>query len=137
MRVLIDTNVLFSAVYRLGSIPHQALMKAAAPPYRCLVCEQCFSELRRKFATKFPDRAYDLDVFIEIVESLVEIIPMPESAPTGLNDLRDPDDIPILYAAVAAGADIIISGDLDFLESKVTKPLVMKAADFVKLEYQE
>ena len=136
MRVLIDTNVLFSAVYRPGSVPHQALMKAATHPFRCLVCEQCFSELRRKFTIKFPDRVGELDVFIEIVESLVETIPMSESAPTGLNDLRDLDDIPILHAAIAAKADIIISGDLDFLESNVPKPIIMKAADFVKLEYQ-
>jgi len=137
MRVLIDTNILFSALYRSGSTPHQAYVKAVSPPYNCLVCEQSFDELSESFIEKFPGRAAELERFIYAALATVEIIPIPEAEHPDEVKLRDPDDALILRAAIAAKADIIISGDLDFLESNVTKPIIMKAADFVKLEYQE
>jgi len=136
MRVLIDSNVLFSAVYRLGSIPHQALLKAIKPPYQCLVCEQSFNELYNNFSVKFPDRLDELNIFYDTLKSLVEVIPMQKSNQITIQDIRDPDDLPILHAAVAANADFIISGDLDFLESNITKPVIIKAAEFVKLDDQ-
>ena len=137
MRVLIDTNVLFSALFRSGSIPHQAYVKAVSPQYNCLVCEQSFDELSESFIEKFPGRAAELEHFIFTALAAVEIIPIPETAHPDETLLRDPDDALILRAAIAANADIIVSGDLDFLESNVTTPIIMKAADFFKMEYPE
>jgi predicted nucleic acid-binding protein len=45
--------------------------------------------------------------------------------------IRDISDRPILRAAIAANVDVIITGDKDFLESGVSKPRIMTAAEFV------
>ena len=38
MRVLIDSNVLVSAIYAPNSTPHQAYKKAVETPYQGLIC---------------------------------------------------------------------------------------------------
>ena len=42
------------------------------------------------------------------------------------------NDRPILRAAIHAGADILLTGDKDFLESGILNPKIMTAAEFVK-----
>ena len=39
--------------------------------------------------------------------------------------LRDPKDIPVLSDALYNGADVILTGDKDFLEAQLEKPLVL------------
>ena len=134
MRVMIDSNVLFSAIYIPGSIPHQAFKKAVEPPYQCLICEQSIEELRRAFNRKFAENIGALEQFIASALSVVEFVPVPHVSYSDEDKIRDADDRPILRAAIKAGADIIVTGDNDFLESSVTKPKIMTAAGFVQRE---
>ena len=134
MRILIDSNVLFSAVYSKGSIPYQAYFKAVEPPYQCLICEQTFEELRRAYNRKFPDKIGALERFITSALPVIEVVHVPPSQYPDENEIRDPDDRPILRAAIKAGADIIITGDNDFLESVLTNPKIMTAAQFVQMD---
>jgi len=46
--------------------------------------------------------------------------------------IRDIKDRPILRAAIEAGADVLLTGDKDFLESPVTTPKIMTAAQFLQ-----
>ena len=133
MRVVIDTNVLFSALYRSGSISHKAYNKAVNPPYQGLICDCCFDELRENFSEKFPDMKDSLEWFIEMTEAVVETISVPELVHPDEARIRDPDDALIFRAAVAADADIIITGDLDLLESGITKPKIIKPDQFLLL----
>lgn len=132
MRVLIDSNVLFSAVYSEGSVPHQAYRKAVEPPYQALVCEQSLEEIRRAFNRKFPDKIQALERFIASILSVVEVVPVPPSKHPDEDLVRDSDDRPILRAAIKAEAAILITGDKDFLESGLTSPRIMTAAEFLK-----
>ena len=45
-------------------------------------------------------------------------------------DIRDDSDKPVLRAALEAKADILITGDKDFLESNILNPIIVKASDF-------
>ena len=45
--------------------------------------------------------------------------------------IRDINDRPILRAAINSGADILLTGDKDFIESGIYKPKVMTAEEFV------
>ena len=45
--------------------------------------------------------------------------------------IRDVNDRPILRAAMKAGADVLLTGDKDFLESGLKKPVIMTPAEFV------
>jgi putative PIN family toxin of toxin-antitoxin system len=136
MRVLVDSNVLFSAVYAKNSVPHQAFNKAVEPPYQCLICQQSFEELRRAFNRKFPDMVGALEQFITYVLPVVEVVSVPNSFHPYEDKIRDVDDRPILRAAIKAGANIIITGDLDFLESSIKEPKIMTAAQFIQYQTQ-
>lgn len=47
--------------------------------------------------------------------------------------IRDVKDRPILRAALNAKADVLLTGDKDFLESGVTDPKIMTAAEFLEM----
>ena len=132
MRVIIDSNILISAAYSKGSVPHQAFKKAVEPPNQGLICEQSLEELRRVYNRKFSDKVHIFERFITAALSVVEIIPVPLSRHPDEDEIRDIDDRPILRAAIKAGADILLTGDKDFLESTVTNPKIMTAAEFVQ-----
>ena len=55
-RVMLDTNILFSAMYSLGGKPFEAFSKASIMPYRLVLCDQIIDELRRNFNLKFPEK---------------------------------------------------------------------------------
>lgn len=42
-------------------------------------------------------------------------------------------DRPILRAAINASADVLLTGDRDFLESGLSYPRIMTATDFLQL----
>lgn len=43
-------------------------------------------------------------------------------------------DRPILRAAIYANADVILTGDKDFLEADISCPQILTAAEFLKLK---
>jgi putative PIN family toxin of toxin-antitoxin system len=137
MKCLIDTNVLVSAALFPDSVPAQAYMKSAVPPYKAVVCDYSMDELRRVFNEKFPHRIQDYERFVAALLFSVEIISTPsdEEREESEKQLRDIDDRPILRAAIAAKVDVLISGDKDFLESGVPSPKIMNAADFLRDEH--
>jgi putative PIN family toxin of toxin-antitoxin system len=134
MKCLIDTNILVSAALFPNSVPAQAYMKAAVPPCRAVVCCS-MDELRRVFNEKFPHRIQDYERFVAALLFSVEIISTPtdEERRESENQIRDINDRLILRASIAANVDILISGDRDFLESGVTSPKIVKAADFLRM----
>ena len=104
MRVLIDTNVLISAALSANGVPYQAYVKAASYPNHGLICEQ------------------NVDEIIPTYENMSE------------SQVRDADDRPILRAAIGAKADILLTGDKDFLESGLKNPKIMTPAEFLDMD---
>ena len=133
MRVLIDTNILFSAIYSQNGIPHQAFKKVLGSSYQCLICEYCIDELRRIFRNKFPHMKKAAEDFITAALPMVEIVRVPEDIHEEESKIRDVNDRPILRAAINAEADILLTGDSDFLESGIETPRIMKATEFLDL----
>ena len=133
MRVLIDSNVLVSAIYSPNSVPHQAYKKAVESPYQGLICTFSFEELRRVFNRKMPQRIPLLERFIAETIPVVEIVPIPFTIYTDEEKIRDINDRPILRAAISAKADILLTGDKDFLESGLRTPRMVTSAEFLKI----
>ena len=133
MRVLIDTNVLISAALSATGTPFQAYIKAASYPNRGLICEQNVDEMKRIFYRKFPNRLASLDKFLSIALMSLELVPIPTDESDFEKQIRDVKDRPILRAAIDAKADILLTGDKDFLESGVATPKIMTPSEF--LEY--
>ena len=133
MRVLIDTNILISAALSSTGTPFKAFVKAVTYPNHGLVCEQNIDEMRRIFNRKFPKKISALERFLSLSLMTLEIVPTPLEEHSSEEQIRDVKDRPILRAAIHANADVLFTGDKDFLESGVTNPKIMTATDFVQL----
>ena len=53
MKVMIDTNIIISAVLSPNGQAAKALYKALLPPYEPIICDYIVDELHRKFQEKF------------------------------------------------------------------------------------
>ena len=133
MRVLIDTNILISAALSSKGTPYQAFIKAVTYPNHGMVCEQNIDELRRIFNRKFPQKIHALETILSLALMTLELVPTPVEEHISESKIRDVNDRPILRAAIHAKADILLTGDKDFLESGLATPQILTAADFVNL----
>ena len=135
MRLLLDTNILISAALFPDSVPAKAYAKAVNPLHGTVVCDYSLDEMRRVFNRKFPHRLSDYERFVSSMTLAVEIVSTPdrEESVEGENAIRDVNDRPIFRAAVNAKVDAIITGDKDFLESGITKPKSLTAAEFLNV----
>ena len=133
MRILIDTNILISAILGNGT-PFQAYVKAVSYPNSGVVCAQNIDELRRIFNRKFPKKISAMEQFLAMALSVIEVVQVPDELTEEEKSIRDVNDRGIMRAAVASRVDVILTGDKDFLESGLSIPKIMTAADFLMME---
>ena len=131
MRILIDTNVLISAALNPGGVPYQAYVKAVTYPNHGIICEQNVDEIKRVFNKKFPDKLSALDRFLATALMTLELVPMPTRERDLEVKVRDAADRPILRAAMEAGADILLTGDRDFLEAGIEHHSIVTPMTFI------
>lgn len=133
MKILIDTNVLISAALNANSVSFQAYIKATSYPNHGLICEQNVDEMKRIFSKKFPKRLAALNQFLSVALLTLELIPIPTDENISESLIRDMNDRPILRAAINANADILLTGDKDFLESGLKNPRSMTPSEFLSI----
>lgn len=133
MRVFIDTNVLFSASLFPNGVVARAYELAVSAPNRAVVSDYVIDELRSVYARKFPQKTAALDAFIASMASAVEIVLTPDEGYAEEGDIRDPADRPVLRAARAAYADVLLTGDKDLLECGVEPPRIVTPRQFLEL----
>lgn len=130
MRILIDTNVWVSALLWPDSLPHRVL-QIVLQDHTVILSPGIMDELRDVFDRKFPHRRADLERFFKQLSYELA----PESAGTIgklSHVLRDPDDVHILISALSANADVLLTGDQDFVELPMTKPLILTPRQFIE-----
>lgn len=132
MRVMIDTNIFISAALFPNGRVAVALMKALMPPYEPVVCDYVVDELHCKFREKFPDKMVELEAFLFTALQSIKVVSTPEKETEAELKIRDVKDRPILRAALDAGADLFLTGDKDFLESKATDPRIISVSEFLE-----
>lgn len=128
MRILIDTNILFSALVFPHSKPAKALLYIA-DHHEIVLCDRNISELRDILRRKAPKFLPDAEVLL--AEMAYELIPAVDHAE---KLIRDAKDQPILNAAIVSNADIILTGDKDFLNLDMQHPKCMNVAQFLENE---
>ena len=118
MRILIDTNVLISA-FVFGGKAGKLFELLFEKNHELLVSDYVDAEFKAKLHQKWPSKA-------DKVYSLYHTLPFKfcDSSPKQTGNLRDKKDIPVLSDAIFHNADIILSGDKDFLEANLEKPQV-------------
>lgn len=88
--------------------------------------------MKRIFNKKFSHRLAALDKFLSVALLTLELVPVPTDENVSETQIRDVNDRPILRAAIEAKADVLLTGDKDFLESGVKNPAIMTPAEFLK-----
>lgn len=134
MKYLLDTNVLVSAILFPNGTTGRAYAAALSAPVDVVVCGCTITELRDVFAAKFPGDLSSVERFISGMAPGIDIVPTPGSIEgVDVSSVRDPEDWPIVWAAVAAGVDIIVTGDKDLLEAGLARPGMLTPALFLQL----
>jgi putative PIN family toxin of toxin-antitoxin system len=111
VRVFLDTNVLASGIATRGLCAE--LFESVVNEHELLTCEPVLRELERVLSAKFhlPDSI--IKAFIGLLKAEGLVIKAQER-PT--IKFKDADDIPILACAIAAKADVFVTGDKALLE---------------------
>ena len=128
MRILVDTNVLFSALLFPKSKPAQALLYIVQN-HKMVLCEQNISELRDILQRKAPEKLPVMDVFLNALA--YDLIPAIDYI---AKPIRDGKDQPILNAAIFYEVDVILTGDKDFLCLNLDYPKCMNVSEFMNRE---
>ncbi len=127
MRVLVDTNILFSALLYPNSIPAKVLYRVTEA-HELILCENNIIEFRTIILQKAPQYLSAAD---ELLESLSFELIYPSNETT--TTIRDFKDQPILNAALQNKVDLIITGDKDFLSLAIKKPVCITASEFLSM----
>lgn len=126
MRILIDTNILFSALLFPRSKPARALLYVA-DCHEMVLCDRNILELRDILKRKAPQYLPDAEVLL--AELSYELVPAVDHAE---KLIRDAKDQPILNAAIVSNVDMVLTGDKDFLSLDMEHPRCMTVAQFLE-----
>jgi uncharacterized protein len=114
-RVVLDTNIIVSALVFGGSLPARALDAWQSGMIEPLVSTETASELMRVLAyPKFKLGAEEREELLGDYLPYATVVNIPNPPPT-VPDCRDPFDIQFLRLAKAGKASAIVTGDKDLL----------------------
>ncbi len=106
MRVLLDTNVIVSAVATrgLGADVFRAVLSA----HELVTCAKVLQEVRRMLGTKFGVPEQLIAEYLELI-SQEAIVAEAEDLPD--LPIQDREDAEIVAAAIDGGAEVLVTGD--------------------------
>lgn len=111
MRVLVDTNVLISALHFRGTVPRRLLELIIRGDLQLVTSSHLLDELQTVLTEDMSWSPAQAIVVRRQLEDLAELV-----APTDVPRIcRDPDDDEVLAAATLGGAAVVITGDRDLL----------------------
>lgn len=128
MRVMIDTNILVSALVFSGRTM-DALIAKITIEHRLVLSSYVIDELLDVVKRKFPGKADATDLFLSQLP--YELVYTPKNIKAGLFALRDEDDCPVLYSAVSEDVDVFVTGDRDFEDLDLERPEILTPAQFL------
>jgi uncharacterized protein len=128
MKILIDTNILISAILR-DRLPEKILLYVVDRPdkFDWVVSQTILAEYkavlsRPKF--KIPENIQAQ--WLNLIDRATEVIPVDVS----IEFPRDPKDAKFLECAIAANADYFITGDQDFSEPVQGMTQIISVSEF-------
>ncbi|MBR1885292.1 MAG: putative toxin-antitoxin system toxin component, PIN family [Schwartzia sp.] len=126
---MLDTNVLVSAIL-FPSANTEQFLQAVTEHHHVILCDYVMDELWKVIHAKFPHKVHAAKVFLQAFQ--YEVIPSPKVwDKSTVPDIRDANDAAILATAILEKADIIVTGDKDFLVLALPEPKIMTMAEFV------
>ena len=105
MRVMLDTNVLVSAIIfpnsRMDSLIHKATLG-----HQLVLSSYVIEELLEVTERKFPDKIKNVNLFL--LRLPYELVYTPKEPDYDLFSIRDMGDYPVLYSAIIEGVDLFV-----------------------------
>jgi uncharacterized protein len=127
VRVLLDTNVLISAILFRG-LPRTLLSGAIRGELDLVTSPALLDELEAVLTRRFEFPPELARAVMGELESLADVV-VPDDVPAVS---RDPDDDQVLAAAVAGDVEAIVTGDADLLVLEMHRGIrILKPSDFV------
>jgi putative PIN family toxin of toxin-antitoxin system len=114
LRVVVDSNVWVSGLIRPTGPPGRILEAVLEEQIHVVasweLVEEIAAVLSRPKLTRYRLAATDV---LDLLQTLAQTLPTIDVDV----DIRDPDDAPVVAAALAGRADAIVTGDADLLEN--------------------
>jgi uncharacterized protein len=139
MKIVVDTNIFVSG-WLWGGIPARLFRLARTRQLIICASEPILAELentlnKQKLHARLQSLSFTINGLMSGTRELVEIYPI---STINVPELRDANDNMILGTAIAAGADVIVTGDLDLLVLQEYEgiPIVM-AREFLERYFPE
>ena len=108
MRVLLDTNVIISAVTTRGLCTD--VFRAVLSDHDLLTCRRVLDEVQRVLRSKFSVPAELVSEYINLI-SHDAILAEPDRMP--VTPIKDKADLEIIAAAIAGDAHVLVTGDAE------------------------
>jgi predicted nucleic acid-binding protein len=126
---MLDTNILISAIV-FRSKPMNGIINLLAEKYSLVLCSYIIDELHEVVDEKFGDKKNDLEKFL--LELAFELVYTPQSLPKrDLFTISDVDDEKILYSAIIADVDVLVTGDKHYDEVDIERPEILSPAEYL------
>ena len=127
MRIMIDTNVLLSAlVFKSAKMAN--LIEYIADKHTLVLCSYVIEEANAVITKKSSTYKAVLDAFL--LKMSFEMAYTPTDMSTA-PEIRDEKDKPVLLSAITADVDVLITGDKDFTGIDIDRPEILTPTEFL------
>jgi putative PIN family toxin of toxin-antitoxin system len=128
MRIMLDTNVLISMLVFKS---FNAVIDKITQKHSIVLCSYVIDELHEVIERKFPNKQKDIEKFL--MKLPFELVYTPKTIEEhDLFKIRDVDDEKVLYSAIIADVDILLTGDKDFSDIEIEKPEILTPSAFLE-----
>ena len=129
MRIMLDTNVLISALVFRGEHLTRVIEKVVEQD-TLVLCSYVIDEINTVVERKFPKHKSTMDKFLSRLS--FELVYSPkEIEGEKLFEIRDDNDYIILHTAIIEDIDILITGDKDFAAVDIERPEILTPSDYL------
>lgn len=127
MRIMIDTNVLLSALV-FKSTKLAQLIEYITENHTLVLCSYVIEEAYVVITRKSPKYKAALDRFFLNLSFEMVYTPMDTTmAPV----MKDEKDIPVIVSAIASDVDVLVTGDKDFANLAIARPEVLTPSELL------
>jgi putative PIN family toxin of toxin-antitoxin system len=134
MRVVFDTNIFISAFLVPGSQGERAFLFARRRRFNLYTSVAILTETAQKLREKFSQPDPDIKTTLKLISRAAEVL----KPSIQVHVLTDTPDNRILECALAAQADLVVTGDRHLLALKRFQGIpIVRLADFLRMFPEE
>ncbi len=130
MRIMLDTNILISIVI-FDSDKLKQMLIDICDKHTLVLSSYIIQELEEVTERKFANKKKAMTEFLFNLPYKLEYTPTTILDEKALS-IRDAKDVPVLYSAIIADVDILITGDKDFEDIDIEKLEIITPNEFLR-----